>query len=407
MTSPTTATATPAVAITPTTRQWLRSWRFWLVAGIAVVVAAVGSTLTTASVGDMTPFGSQNPGPTGGMAVAEVLRQQGVDVIDTASFADVTASSADPASTTLLVDDSDGLLDDQRIADLGAVASRLVLVAPTAALLEAYAPSVSYGGVPDADGSLDAACDLPAATRAGSLTASGSSLQPSGSGSEATFCFADADGRSQLAQTTDGEQTVTVLAESTPFQNEGVTSAGNAALILGVLGETPTLIWYHPGIGDLDLDAAPTGADLTPGWVTPLIVLLIAVFLAGAVWRGRRFGPLVVEDLPVVVPASETIEGRARLYARSASRLHALDALRIGTVSRLATALRLSRTATVEEVSRAVASTLRRPLAEVRALLVDDDPHHDAQLVEYAERLLVLERDVAAALRVNGDGTAR
>ena len=67
------------------------------------------------------------------------------------------------------------------------------------------------------------------------------------------------------------------------------------------------------------------------------MILLLLVFLAAAFWRGRRLGPLVVENLPVVVRASETMEGRARLYQKSSARLHALDALRIGAIQRLAT----------------------------------------------------------------------
>ena len=64
--------------------------------------------------------------------------------------------------------------------------------------------------------------------------------------------------------------------------------------------------------------------------------MLVLVALGAVFWRSRRVGPLVVENLPVVVRASETMEGRARLYERSNSRLHALDALRVGTVARLA-----------------------------------------------------------------------
>ena len=74
----------------------------------------------------------------------------------------------------------------------------------------------------------------------------------------------------------------------------------------------------------------PDIAALTPGWVTPVMLLLVRRLRRRRVWRGRRFGPLVVENLPVVVRAGETREGRARLYQRSSARLRAADALRIG-----------------------------------------------------------------------------
>ncbi len=114
--------------------------------------------------------------------------------------------------------------------------------------------------------------------------------------------------------------------------------------------------------------------ELQAPWTLPLTVLLLLVALAAAVWRWRRFGPLVIENLPVVVRAGETMEGRARLYERGSARLHALDALRIGTVTRLARLCSLPRTASVEEVVDAVAALTGRNRAEVAALLVDDEP---------------------------------
>lgn len=391
----------PSASLTPTTGQVLRSWRFWIVAAAVVLIAAVGVRLGSATLTDSTAFGAQNPGPTGGRAVAEVLRQQGVDVVEAVSFAEAQAAAAAPETTTLLVDDSDRILTGDRIDQLGALGSRLVLVAPSSDLLDRYLPAAAYGGVPEEAGEIEAGCDLPAAVRAGSITGSEASLQPVDPDQPgATFCYLDDSGRAQLVQTTDGELTVTALADSTAFQNENVAAAGNASLILGLLGETDTLVWYHPGIEDIALGSAPSSADLTPGWVTPLALLLVAVFLAAAIWRGRRMGALVVEDLPVVVPASETIEGRARLYARSSARLHALDALRIGTIGRLATALRLPRTAQTAEVAQAVAARLRRSEADVRRLLLDDHPANDSDLVRYASALLALERDIDAALAV-------
>ncbi len=51
----------------------------------------------------------------------------------------------------------------------------------------------------------------------------------------------------------------------------------------------------------------------------PLAAWLVAIqlgvaLLLAALWRARRLGPLVTERLPVVVRASETVEGHARLY---------------------------------------------------------------------------------------------
>ncbi|MEO6116297.1 MAG: hypothetical protein ABIP33_07930, partial [Pseudolysinimonas sp.] len=180
--------------------------------------------------------------------------------------------------------------------------------------------------------------------------------------------------------------------------NGTIATKGNAALALNLLGAHHTLIWYISTYADLQQQGpAQTLGDLTPGWVTPLLLLLSLVGVAAAVWRGRRFGPIVVENLPVVVRASETMEGRARLYSRARARLRALDSLRIGTVERLARAVGLPRTATVGEVADAVAALTGRDRAEVANLLLDAVPGGDSELVRLSDDLLTLEAEVAGA----------
>jgi hypothetical protein len=129
-----------------------------------------------------------------------------------------------------------------------------------------------------------------------------------------------------------------------------------------------------------------------------VLLLLLLVFVAAAIWRGRRFGPLVVENLPVVVRAGETREGRARLYQRSSARLRAADALRIGAIGRLARAVGLPRVSTADEVADAVAAATRRDRASIRGILIDDIPSTDAQLLALSDALAELERATAAAV---------
>jgi hypothetical protein len=130
---------------------------------------------------------------------------------------------------------------------------------------------------------------------------------------------------------------------------------------------------------------------------TPVMLLLTATAVAAMVWRGRRLGPLVVERMPVVVRASETTEGRARLYERSGQRRHALDQLRIGALGRLARLAGLSSTSSVDEVVDRVASLLQADPRGLRHVLVDADPADDAELVRLSDSLLDLEGAVARA----------
>src|SRR4029453_9462129 len=195
----------------------------------------------------------------------------------------------------------------------------------------------------------------------------------------------------------------TLVAATTVFENEHVDEAGNAALAIGLLGASDRLGRYPPGPGDAAAAAAPPPAGLPPGWVSPVLVLAIAVVIAAGVWRGRRFGPLVVEGLPVQVPAGETSEGRARLYARTAARRHALDQLRIGAVGRISAVLRLPRSAPVDTVTDAAARATRRAAASLARLLVGALPTGDRELVDLAVELDRLEHDVAASVRPDHD----
>jgi hypothetical protein len=130
-----------------------------------------------------------------------------------------------------------------------------------------------------------------------------------------------------------------------------------------------------------------------------VIVLLLGATLAAGIWRGRRLGPLVAEKLPVVVRSNETMEGRARLYERARAREHALDALRIGTIGRLATVCGLPRRASVDEVIDAVVGLTGRDEVEVTALLLERVPSSDAELVRLSDDLLALETETTRIAR--------
>jgi hypothetical protein len=129
---------------------------------------------------------------------------------------------------------------------------------------------------------------------------------------------------------------------------------------------------------------------------------MVAVALALLmIARARRLGPVVPEPLPVVVRASEAVEGRARLYRRSRARDRAAASLREATRTRLAPLLGLPITASEHAVAAAAATRTRRPAVEVAALLGDpaatmstQQQLDDAGLVRLADELDALEQEV-------------
>lgn len=384
---------------TPTVRAWWRRSRFWFVAaGLLIIIAVVSLVVNgTRSAGE--PLDPSNPSPIGAKAVAEVLRDQGVEVIVVDTMVEVEAAVDGGKASTLLVDDSRALLGEARYADLLAIDSaKVVLLDPAQEALDAFLPGVRRAGM-GTDPSGPADCALPAATGLESITGRSALFELAESGSVAG-CFPTPSGLVRIAAT----GSVVAFGPIDLLTNAAITEAGNAALALRVLGAEPRLIWYRPGIADAEVVAPPTIGDLSPDWVVPVALLLVATFVAAAVWRGRRMGPLIVEPLPSIVPADETVRGRARMYARASARLRAADALRLGTLDRIGRELGQPMSAGVEAIVIAAAAATRRPAGEIRDLLRDALPGDDASLLRLSGELLRLERELTRVTRPHEAG---
>ncbi|TFB85805.1 DUF4350 domain-containing protein [Cryobacterium algoricola] len=393
----TTLAGTDAVATTPTLRAAARRSRFWVLAGVGALLVAIAATLLAgAGSGGGTPLAADNAAPAGARALAEVLRQQGVHLTTAKTLDEARTLAAASADPTLFFTDPNGYLSNDQLSTLAGLAPRTVVVAPDFLLLQTLAPSVGFGGVADSFDGPGARCDLPAAIRAGGVAPGGKTLSLPADSAE-RGCFPSGRGSFAVVEVALPSTELTLVADDGIFSNEEITASGHAALALGLLGASADLIWYQPTLADVAVTGPPSLGELTPGWVTPSILLFAVVFLAAAVWQGRRLGPLVAENLPVIVRASETMEGRARLYARSNARLRALDSLRVATVQRLATRVGLSRLASLDDIVLAVSALTGRDPAEVRFVLVDGVPARDRDLIAQSDLLQDLERAVIDA----------
>lgn len=393
--------ATSAEVLTSSPGRMLRRRAGLIVVAIVVVLAVIALIVIRQSPtvsGD--PLDITNPAPVGARAVAQVLGQQGVRVIAAdsvrATRSAVGDTGGDPSDTTVLVYDPQNFMTASQRSTLLELGTDLVIVEPGLLALDQYAPSLGLAGT--RSGSYDAGCALTAARKAATVTGSGLGYRvltapDAAAPGVVTACFRRG-GAAGLVQIRDGSRTISILGLGSILQNDTVARRGDAALALNLLGAHSRLVWDISSYADLQSGTAPTLAELTPPWVTPLLVLLALVGVAAMVWRGRRFGPIVIENLPVVVRASETMEGRARLYSRANARLRALDALRIGTIDRLARATGLPRAATVDDVIDTVAAQLARDRGEIATLLLDAEPSSDAALVRLSDQLLTLEADV-------------
>jgi hypothetical protein len=379
--------------VTPLVRSSLKRTAFWSIGTlVAVIVAAVVLLGRGVAVSDGIFLSAENAAPGGGMAVAEVLADQGVDVKVAGTLREASAA-LEGANATLLLHDAEGYLESEQVEEISHLARHTVLIEPGLLQLREVAPQVGAAGA--VEGELEADCSVGAVSRAGTVLGDGSGYRLATEAENAKSCLGSGDDTYSLIQFAGDGRTVTVLGASAALSNEHIGSLGNAALALGVLGENPTLVWYQPSIGDITGSTA-TIADLTPAWLSPVLALMLLVVIAAGVWKGRRMGPLVVEHLPVTVPAGETVDGRARLYQKASARLRTLDALRVGTISRLAVTCGLPRTASVAEVAAMVATITSQNLHEIRWLLLEAEPATDRDLIRLSDELLTLEKTTTA-----------
>ncbi|MDW4910808.1 DUF4350 domain-containing protein [Streptomyces sp. ADMS] len=393
------ATLPTTTSASPTARQvWTRARGVVL----AVVLLLVGA-VTIAVIGSGTQRGSLDPRsaePRGSRAVAELLADRGVSTRVVTTLAQ--ASAAADADTTLLIAAPDLLTDRQQAQLHRATQSsggRTVLIAPSSPSVGSLAPGVSADPALSFASKLSPDCDLPAARRAGTADTGG--FRYDTSASDADACY-PSDGLATLVRVPaiTGTGDTVVLGAPDILYNDRLDKHGNASLALQLLGSRPHLAWYLPSLSDESLtDSGERGFfDLLPsGWLWGTLQLFVAAALA-ALWRARRLGPLVPERLPVAIRASETVEGRARLYHKANARDRAAGALRSTTRTRLAplVGVPVPQAHTPEALLPALSAHPHDhgDGQSLHSLLFGPPPGDDAALISLADQLDALEREV-------------
>ncbi|MFI0515317.1 DUF4350 domain-containing protein [Streptomyces sp. WSLK1-5] len=396
----TTEATLPSTSASPTARQvWTRArgvvLALVLLLVAAVVIAAIRSTERHGSLDPRSadPFGSR--------AVAELLADRGVDTRVVTTL-DEARAAAGP-DTTLLIAVPDLLTHRQQSELRTATADsdgRTVLVAPGSWSVERLAPGVVADPATSLDSTLSPDCGLPAARRAGSADTGGIRYTVTHPGNDE--CYPSERLPTLVRVPADsGDGDTVVLGAPDILYNDTLDEQGNASLALQLLGSRPHLVWYLPSLADssaTDPDAEKSFVDLLPsGWLWGTLQLFFAAALA-ALWRARRLGPLVPEKLPVAIRASETVEGRARLYRKAGARDRAAAALRSTTRTRLAplVGVPVAQAHAPEALLPALSAHLRtggdgQPL---HSLLFGPPPGDDAALISLADQLDALEREV-------------
>ncbi|PRY01513.1 DUF4350 domain-containing protein [Allonocardiopsis opalescens] len=397
--APSTDVRDAGTARSVTLRDWVARWRplILIVAGVVLLAVVFGLLSSSAPTGRLDP---EAPDREGSRAVAEIHRERGGRV-DVARGLEQAAGLV-TGDSLLVVVDGGNILPDRapELAELAGGAGAVLLVEPPPHLLSAVVPGVAETGSTPVR---TRAARCPAGAAGGAAEARmGGALYTADELPGAVGCF-PAQGGAALLRAELAGRPVTVLGTGEPLQNGRLLTADDAALALNLLGEREHVVWLIP-------DPPPPGS----GQPVPLDALIPREVVLGAVqlgigvvlvalWRARRLGPVVAERLPVVVRASETVEGRARLYRSRRAADRVVEALRLGARERLRARLGLPADAAAAQLVRAVSARTGRPGAEVDALLYGSvppgaagtaEPSDDAALVRFADALDTLEREV-------------
>lgn len=390
----------PAEPVPLRQRGWFRLTLLAAMSTILIVTAMVGLIAATPQDRVNDPRSYQIYGAS---AASNLIADQGVDV--TASYDVAKATQLLQADSTFVVANPDLVSAEQWRAILARAPADLVVLSSENSAVEALSSPVTVSTALEISQELDPGCTDPDALRAGSMTIA--LFEPTlalktapryVSTSEAvTTCYADptsSAGGAGYARYTQGATEVHLFAGG--LQNAHLDLDGNASFSMALLGRHRQLVWLtaqqeNPGAasGQMGPDGKPI-LVLPKGWgwaATMGVFTLIVV----AVWRGRRLGPILEENLPVRVRASETVEGHGRLYFRNDARPRAAEILRSATLTRLRAQFGQS---DPQALVSLITDRVGAPEDQITNLLFGAPPGTDAELIGLQDSLQHLETEV-------------
>lgn len=321
----------------------------WIIGGlILLAVFSFLSAVLRAPTDDVN-LSIRNPKGSGAMALAEVLRHQGVLVSEAYSVRDLESYSS--KDTVVITNTNE--IDDATLREILHTPTNLLIIGTLAQgkRFDPYVESVPAGSPEE----IRAQCDFPGAKAARTISSTRGSLRPLRQPAAACFPLQDNAFAYVSFERPEGFR-LALLSEDSLARNDTITAAGNAALLLNLLGSSPQVGWVNGTTFQQGTDQNGKAQPLLPDF---FLIALVYLFVAAFVFtlaQGRRLGRVVPEELPVVVHGAEAVYGRGRLYEKSGAVAAAARKAREYTARRLGSALHIPTPTTpivmVREVSR-------------------------------------------------------
>ena len=379
--------ATQVAVVTPTARERFAAARPMIIIVVFSLLFAIAASILPKAGYNNAPVGIRNKEGDGARALAQVLGDHGISVREVNAQ---QAASVDENTTLVVIFPS---RMTERMAQAIETRTNVVYVG----LEEEYGSHAPYlqGLRSERDYSssktwLTPGCTSDIAGRTQHLEASDYVL--SGPASGWHLCFSDDGLTYAYAERSDSGRFRALIPDSLRLRNRAIAEGGNAALAINTIGRTPKVAWYSPTRSDTPTGTSQDGMPASP-YLMPAFLMVIAACLLAGLARGRRLGPLTSERLPIEVPASETLIGKARLMRSQRAYEHAAQALRSSTASRIATALGVAHTADREALTHAMEQR-GLPSSRCSALLWGPPPTSEKALIRLANDLDALEKEI-------------
>lgn len=374
-------------------------WRRWRAPLLIVALVLLGGIAVAMLKPVARPTGYLDPAGTdqvGSHALAAVLAARGHPLTSTYTPAAALAAATTGDATLVVIEP--GLLATGALRRLAATPADLMLVEPGSRALAAVAPAVRLAAPQAEPPTVLPRCPLAAARLAGGASAGGITFDVSAAPAGTFACY-PVGGHPSLVRYRRAGRVITILGNGSLMSNGLLASHGNAALALNLLSTAHRVIWLTPDVTAAGQPPAGSGSlfSLIPTGAYLVVLQLGVAVLLAALWRGRRLGALVPERLPVVVRASETVRGHARLYHARRARDRAAAALRDAMLGRVLPVLGLVRDAPADAVVAALASRCAMAPDAISQAVYGPPPGSDAELVALAAQLDDLERQVRAS----------
>ncbi len=372
-----------------------------LVALLAIAVAAVWLTSGAAPA----PFDPESSTPDGYAALSILLRDSGSEV-ESISSSDLGTISGDLGDRSIVVPVASWMTRDQsaRLEDLAEAGATVVLAAEDSfyslddrILTRTPAQPVRSGLCTMADlADLDAVDDISLEFM---------DVDPGGS-PDTTYCFTDARATLGAAAlvTRQAVGAGSIIRLSSPYlwanarlqpdKEHGGEPLDNASMGIALLGGSQVSFVAAAPPSGTDGKGTRSPLALMPFNVKLALVQLGFAFVVYLLWKGRRLGRPVTEQVPVEVAGSELVEAVGGLLRRYGSTHRAASELRERECRQFASRLGIPREGGPVALVTALSARSNRDPGEIHDLLFGAPPDGAEGLVALCAQLDELHMEV-------------